>query len=136
MEGIYQQVSTENLNSFLEEIGTPLLIRKRLDTLKPLMYVRNIGAGQWKVTTETTLKSISQKFTFDRACPYVDPYTGKQYTMTVTQESENTWVMHQISTISGGKNICIIWKFREVDVTITSICGDVVAKQFFQFAKI
>jgi len=128
--GTYKRTKCENWEQFLDKIGTSFMIKKAATISTPTQEVTDLGGGKWKLTTATTLKSMTTEFEFDKA---FDEKTtdGRDVTCTVTKEGDSKWVITQKNKKAGGPDVKVTRAFTDAGIEMEYESGGVVSKQFF-----
>ncbi len=127
--GKYKRTKCENNEEFLTKIGASFLIRKAANASTPVMEIVDLGGGKWKITTSTTLKSMTVQFEFGKPWDEDTP-DGRSVTSTMTKESDTKWVVVQKNK-KGGPDVTCTRVFKDDGIDIEYACDGVVSKQFF-----
>ncbi len=127
--GKYKRTKADKYEDFLSKIGASFLVRKAATASSPVMEIVDLGGGKWKITTSTTLKSMTIEFEFGKAWDEDTP-DGRSVTCTMTKESDNKWVLHQKNK-KGGPDVTCTRVFKDDGIDVEFACEDVVSKQFF-----
>ncbi len=127
--GKYKRTKCENYDEFLSKVGVGFLLRKAATASTPTMEIVDLGGGKWKVTTATTMKSMSVEFEFDKAFDEETP-DGRSVKTTMSKESDTKWVLIQKDK-KGGKDVRVVRNFEDGGINIEYSCDGVVSKQYF-----
>jgi hypothetical protein len=129
--GKYKRTQVDKYEEFLSKIGASFLVRKAATASTPVMEIVDLGGGKWKVTTSTTLKTMSNEFEFGKSFDESTP-DGRSVTTTYTQEGDNKWITTQKNKKAGGPDVKLIREFTDTGMNVQYCCDDVVSKQFFE----
>ena len=123
--GSYKQVSSENLDNFLKEMGMNMLLRKAAASASPTMIV-TVSGDHWKIVTSTAIRS--KEFEFDLGKPQeVKNDDGTTATTVVTKEGDKL-----VEKRSGkGREAEIVREFTDTQLKITMTLNGVTAVRVF-----
>jgi hypothetical protein len=128
--GKYKRTKCENNEEFLAKIGANFLVRKAASASSPAMEIVDLGGGKWKITTSTTLKSMTAEFELGKAFDESTP-EGRSVTTTYTKEGNNKWITTQKNKKAGSPDVIVIREFTDAGINIDYTCDGVVSKQLF-----
>merc|ERR1711915_590717 len=128
--GTYKRESEEGYEDFLRKLNVGMLMRKAATASTPTMTISEDGAGNWKMVTSTTLKSIDLSFRLGE--PFQETTTDKRECNTTVTSVGNTMTTHQVPIKAGEKEVKVIREFSDEGIYVQFICEDVVSKQFFK----
>merc|ERR1712168_501100 len=128
--GTYKRESEEGYEDFLRKLNVGMLMRKAPTASTPTMTISEDGAGNWKMVTSTTLKSIDLSFRL--GTPFKETTAdGRECNTTVTLDGI-TMTTNQVPVKAGQKEVKVIREFTGEGINVQFICEDVVSKQFFK----
>merc|ERR1712021_102082 len=129
MTGIYKRTSEAKYEDFLNKLGVGFMMRKAALASTPTMTITQTG-DKWKMTTATTLKSMTLEFTL--GVPFdEDTADGRKCKTTVSMEGDNKLITSQKAQKSGQKDVTVIREFSDKGIAVQMICEDVTSVQFF-----
>ncbi len=128
--GKYKQVKEEKYEDFLKELGVGMLLRKAAGASAPTMEITETAPGKWKVITATKMKSIEINFEPGKA--FEEKTADGRDTETTVTVDGSKWTTLQKNKKAGGKDAKVIREFSDKGIDVQFICGDVVAKCFFE----
>merc|ERR1711892_473294 len=125
----YTQVSRDNYEEFLKELGAGFMLRKAALASTPVMTISE-DSGEWTMVTKTTLKSIELKFKM--GVPFKEETTdGRSVETTVTMEGNKFFTNHK-ALKDGQKDVSAVREFTDEGLTITMNVGAVTSKQVYK----